>query len=70
MAINIMCMNDNCKYYYEDSCMRNINEERIEIDEYGRCKTFCEGINEAYNCRNNCTQKDCKACKKEFSSNI
>ena len=28
MAINMMCMNSDCKYYYEDNCMRNINEEK------------------------------------------
>ncbi|WP_404988417.1 hypothetical protein [Clostridium culturomicium] len=46
MAINMMCMNDKCKYYYEDNCIRNINEERIEIDENGKCETFEEGISE------------------------
>ena len=48
MAINMMCMNDKCKYYWEDNCMRNMNEERIEIDESGKCVTFERGINEAY----------------------
>ncbi|MEG2289935.1 MAG: hypothetical protein RSA29_02705 [Clostridium sp.] len=48
MAINMMCMNDKCKYYYEDSCTRNINEERIEIDENGKCETFELGISEMY----------------------
>jgi hypothetical protein len=50
MAINMMCMNSDCKYYWEDNCMRNINEERIEIDENGKCETFEEGVNELYNC--------------------
>lgn len=50
MAINMMCQNSNCKYYWEDNCMRNINEERIEIDEEGKCETFEAGINELYNC--------------------
>lgn len=48
MAINMMCMNDKCKHYWEDNCIRNINEERIEIDENGKCETFEEGINELY----------------------
>lgn len=48
MAINIMCMNDKCEYYYEDNCMKNLNEERIEINETGRCETFKEGTNELY----------------------
>lgn len=50
MAINMMCMNSNCKYYWEDNCMRNMNEERLEINEYGKCVTFVEGTNELYNC--------------------
>ena len=58
MAINMMCMNDKCKYYWEDNCMRNINEERIEIDESGKCETFEEGVNELY--------KDIKEFKKEL----
>jgi CTP:phosphocholine cytidylyltransferase-like protein len=48
MAINMMCMNSNCKYYWEDCCMRNIYEERIVIDSDGNCETFEEGINELY----------------------
>lgn len=48
MAINMMCMNDKCKHYWEDNCMRNINEERIVIDENGKCETFEQGINEIY----------------------
>lgn len=38
--------------------MRNINEERIEIDESGKCETFEEGINELY--------KDIKEFEKEL----
>ena len=49
MAINMMCMNSKCKYYYEDNCIRYINEERIEIDENGMCETFKEGVSEWYN---------------------
>lgn len=48
MAINMMCMNDKCKYYWEDSCVRNLNEERIEINEDGKCETFEEGICDWY----------------------
>ena len=50
MAINMMCMNSKCKNYYEDNCMNNINEKRIEINGDGRCETFEEGTNELYNC--------------------
>jgi len=45
MAINMMCMNDKCVHYWEDNCMRNIVEERIEI---GKCETFEEGISQMY----------------------
>lgn len=48
MAINMMCMNTKCKYYWEDSCVRNLNEERIEINEDGKCETFEEGICDWY----------------------
>jgi hypothetical protein len=40
MAINMMCMNTKCKYYWEDCCQRNLEEKRIEIDEHGKCTTF------------------------------
>lgn len=48
MAINMMCMNSKCKFYWEDNCMRNMNEERIEINENGKCETFETGISEWY----------------------
>ena len=48
MAINMMCTNENCVYYYEDNCMRNLNEERLELDDNGKCITFKEGVNENY----------------------
>lgn len=48
MAINMMCMNDECKYYYEDNCTRNINEERIEINSNGICETFEVGVSDWY----------------------
>lgn len=48
MAINMMCMNSKCKYYWEDNCTRNIEEERIVIDFDGKCETFEEGVSEWY----------------------
>lgn len=48
MAINMMCMNSKCRFYWEDNCTRNINEERIEIDETGKCETFEEGTSDWY----------------------
>jgi hypothetical protein len=70
MAINMMCMNSECKHYYEDNCMRNINEERIEIDENGQCLTFEKGRSELYDCEKCCSERACQSCKQEFSSNI
>ena len=48
MAINMMCMNSECEYYWEDNCMKNINEERIEIDSNGKCITYKKGISDWY----------------------
>lgn len=30
VAINMMCTNTECKYYWEDNCQRNLEEKRIE----------------------------------------
>lgn len=56
MAINMMCMNSACKYYWEDNCTRNMNEERIEIGEDGKCETFEAGVSDWY-----VAMEDCKA---------
>lgn len=48
MAINMMCMNSECKYYWEDNCTKNINEERIVIDSDGKCETFEKGKSDWY----------------------
>lgn len=48
MAINLMCMNTKCKYYWEDNCQKNLEETRIEINEDGKCETFEEGECEYY----------------------
>jgi len=48
MAINMMCTNSRCVNYWEDNCMKNINEERIEINEFGICETFEAGISQMY----------------------
>lgn len=49
MAINMMCMNSNCLFYWEDCCTKSINETRIVIDGNGQCETFELGISEWYN---------------------
>lgn len=48
MAINMMCTNSRCRYYWEDQCTRNIQEERIELDFDGKCETFEEGKSDWY----------------------
>jgi hypothetical protein len=48
MAINMMCTNDKCVNYWEDNCMKNIHEERININDEGMCDTFEEGVNPMY----------------------
>ena len=53
MAINIMCMKSNCKYYWEDSCTRNLKDERIVIDADGLCNTYENGKSDWYKEENN-----------------
>ena len=48
MAINMMCRNSKCVHYWEDNCIRNINEERIVISELGVCHTFERGESPLY----------------------
>jgi hypothetical protein len=48
MAINMMCVNSDCKYYWEDCCTRNMGEERIEINADGKCITFEKGVSNWY----------------------
>lgn len=48
MAINMMCEKSSCKHYFEDCCMRNLQEERIHINANGYCQTYESGVNQAY----------------------
>lgn len=48
MAINICCMNDKCKYYFEQMCEKNVNEEFMVIGESGQCEAFEEGKSDWY----------------------
>lgn len=52
MAINMICMNTKCKYYWENYCQKNLEETKIEIDENGMCKTFEEGECDYYSLGN------------------
>lgn len=58
MAINLMCTNSKCKFYWEDNCVRNLNEERIEINEYGLCETFEVGVSELYSAEEECNKNE------------
>lgn len=44
----IHCRNDKCKNYYEDSCMKNLEDKMVCFDENGHCEDFEEGVNEGY----------------------
>lgn len=48
MAINICCMNYKCKYYFEQMCEKNVNEEFMVIGENGQCEAFKKGKSDWY----------------------
>lgn len=48
MAINMVCHNSKCKNYWENCCKKNLEETEIEIDEYGKCNSFEEGVCDWY----------------------
>ncbi|WP_024622439.1 hypothetical protein [Metaclostridioides mangenotii] len=48
MAINMMCVNSECRHYYEDLCDKNLNEEFHSIDKNGKCLSFERGKNPCY----------------------
>ena len=48
MALNLMCSNSKCVHYFEDNCIKHLNDERIILDKNGKCETFEEGICEGY----------------------
>jgi len=48
MANYIFCTNSRCKYYFEDDCIKNLNNERVEINYDGKCETFEYGVFEGY----------------------
>lgn len=46
---NISCMNNKCKNYWEDMCLREWRENEVmHHDEDSKCMHFKEGKNEAY----------------------
>lgn len=38
MALNLMCSNSKCVHYFEDNCIKHLNDERIILDENGKCE--------------------------------
>lgn len=50
MAINMMCMDARCLYYWEDNCTRSL----AKINSDGLCESFEEGISEYYKCEDEC----------------
>ena len=48
MAINMMCTNSECRFYWEDCCQRNLEELRHEIGSNGKCLSFLPGVCKYY----------------------
>lgn len=46
--MDLMCMNSRCKHYFEDMCMKSVNEDRIVLDYQGICTHFEWGKHEGY----------------------
>ena len=44
----IFCLNSNCKHYFEDSCIKILKDDSIDVSEEGRCISFESGICEGY----------------------
>lgn len=46
----IFCLNSKCKHYFEDSCVKILQDDSIDVSEGGRCVSFeavvCEGYKE------------------------
>lgn len=49
MAIRgIFCLNSRCEHYFEDNCMKILQEDTVRISEEGNCEDFKQGINIGY----------------------
>jgi len=44
----IHCENSKCKYYFEDSCITDLNGGIVSLDSEGKCDRFEEGVCEWY----------------------
>ena len=48
MSSYIHCENTECKHYFEDNCILNLDRKMICIDREGKCESFEQGKNEGY----------------------
>lgn len=55
----IHCENTGCKHYWEDSCTRDLGNDRASINSEGKCISFEPGVSDFYNER----RKVCGGCK-------
>jgi hypothetical protein len=44
----IFCLNSKCKHYFEDSCVKILENDSIDVSEDGRCVSFVPGVCEGY----------------------
>lgn len=46
--MKVMCMNSECKYYFEDFCIKDMQDEKIVLGYQGVCKTYEKGVSDYY----------------------
>jgi hypothetical protein len=65
LAINMMCMNSKCKFYWEDCCTLNMDEKSIVINASGTCTTFEAGVSDWYKHEESCKKLEgnCSECE-------
>jgi len=39
----VTCRNSKCKYWFEDSCIKNMKDKRVVLDGLGKCESFKKG---------------------------
>lgn len=44
----VFCLNSSCKHYFEDSCVKILQDDSIDVSEDGRCVSFEAGVCEGY----------------------
>ena len=48
MVLGISCTNKKCEYYFEDSCTKVYETNKMRISKNGTCEDFEYGINIRY----------------------